>query len=116
GWTAAGLYGSLAITAGWPRLQTRIGRPLAPGILSPRKDHSQGRTSSLRCGRSTLTLIFRGNGSAAIEGNGQKSRSPLARKCQPPLADIASLVLLAASLRLDVKPAKYMATPMSFSS
>jgi hypothetical protein len=26
---------------------------LAPGILSPSKDHRQGRTSSLRCGRST---------------------------------------------------------------
>jgi hypothetical protein len=29
-------------------------------ILPPCKDHSQGRTSSLRCGRSTLTLIFHG--------------------------------------------------------
>jgi hypothetical protein len=45
----------------WPRLQERAAVPLAPGILSPRKDHSQGRTSSLRCGRSTLTVIFRGN-------------------------------------------------------
>jgi hypothetical protein len=33
---------------------------LAPGILSPRKTTDQGRTSSLRCGRSTLTLIFHG--------------------------------------------------------
>jgi hypothetical protein len=39
---------------------------LAPGILSPRKDHRQGRTSSLRCGRSTLTLIFPGKSSAPI--------------------------------------------------
>ena len=42
------------------RLQELLGGPPAPGILSPRKDHSQGRTSSLRCGRSTLTLIFHG--------------------------------------------------------
>jgi hypothetical protein len=39
---------------------------LAPGILSPRKDHRQGRTSSLRCGRSTLTVIFPGKTSAPI--------------------------------------------------
>jgi hypothetical protein len=32
----------------------------APGILKPRKDHNQGRTSSLRSGRSTLILIFHG--------------------------------------------------------
>ena len=51
--------------------------------------HPLNYAALLRCGRSTLTLIFRGNGSAAIEGNGQKSRSPLARKCQPPIADIA---------------------------
>ena len=38
----------------------------APGILSPRKDHSQGRTSSLRCGRSTLTVIFHGKTPAPI--------------------------------------------------
>jgi hypothetical protein len=34
--------------------------PPAPGTLTPRKDHNQGRTSSLRCGRSTLILIFHG--------------------------------------------------------
>jgi hypothetical protein len=28
--------------------------------LTPRRDHNQGRTSSLRCGRSTLILIFHG--------------------------------------------------------
>ena len=28
--------------------------------MPPRKDHNQGRTSSLRCGRSTLILIFHG--------------------------------------------------------
>ena len=39
---------------------------LAPGSLSPCKDHHQGRTSSLRCGRSTLTLIFPGKPSAPI--------------------------------------------------
>jgi hypothetical protein len=44
----------------WPHLQEQPGGPPAPGILSPRKDQSQGRTSSLRCGRSTLTLIFHG--------------------------------------------------------
>ena len=38
----------------WP------GGPPAPGMLTPRKDHNQGRTSSLRCGRSTLILIFHG--------------------------------------------------------
>ena len=39
---------------------------LAPGILSPRKDHRQGRTSSLRCGRSTLTVIFHGKTLAPV--------------------------------------------------
>jgi len=28
--------------------------------VPPRKDHNKGRTSSLRCGRSTLILIFHG--------------------------------------------------------
>jgi hypothetical protein len=39
----------------------------APGIVKPRKDHNQGRTSSLRCGRSTLILIFHGK-SGAYQG------------------------------------------------
>jgi hypothetical protein len=47
---------------------------LAPGTLSPRTDHRQGRTSSLRCGRSTLTLIFPGKTSAPI---GRKDRTRL---------------------------------------
>ena len=41
-------------------LQEPRGVLLAPGIVSPRKDRCQGRTSSLRCGRSTLTAIFPG--------------------------------------------------------
>jgi hypothetical protein len=44
----------------WPRLQEQPDRPPAPDTLTPRKDHNQGRTSSLRCGRSTLILIFHG--------------------------------------------------------
>jgi hypothetical protein len=44
---------------------------LAPGILSPRKDHRQGRTSSLRCGRSTLTLIFHGKTRHLSGGRGR---------------------------------------------
>jgi hypothetical protein len=44
----------------WPRLQELPGGPPAPDMLTPRKDHNQGRTSSLRCGRSTLILIFHG--------------------------------------------------------
>jgi hypothetical protein len=47
---------------------------LAPGILSPRKDHCQGRTSSLRCGRSTLTVIFHGKDSAPVRRTGKESR------------------------------------------
>ncbi len=42
------------------RLQELPGGPPAPAILSPHKDHNQGRTSSPRCGRSTLILIFHG--------------------------------------------------------
>src|SRR5262249_20003502 len=40
--------------------KSQPGGPPAPGSLTPRKDHNQGRTSSLRCGRSTLILIFHG--------------------------------------------------------
>jgi hypothetical protein len=51
---------------------------LAPGIVPPRKDHNQGRTSSLRCGRSTLILIFHGKvgrlpGGPAREGKGSST-------------------------------------------
>ncbi len=48
---------------------------LAPGILSPCKDHRQGRTSSLRCGRSTLTLIFPGKTRHLSGGRGRCRRS-----------------------------------------
>ena len=45
----------------------RSGRAvLAPGVLSLCKDHRQGRTSSLRCLCSTLTLIFPGKTLAPI--------------------------------------------------
>jgi hypothetical protein len=44
---------------------------LAPGILSPRKITDQGRTSSLRCGRSTLTLIFHGKTRHLSGGRGK---------------------------------------------
>jgi hypothetical protein len=40
---------------------------LAPVILSRRKDHSPGHTSSLRYGRSTLTLIFHGKSGAPVQ-------------------------------------------------
>jgi hypothetical protein len=39
-------------------------------MLTPRKDHNQGRTSSLRCGRSTLILIFHGKIGAYREDGG----------------------------------------------
>src|SRR5262249_22265604 len=40
--------------------KSQPGGPPAPGRLTPRQDHNQGRTSSLPCGRSTLILIFHG--------------------------------------------------------
>jgi hypothetical protein len=50
----------------------RASRAVLPrrAIVPPRKDHSQGRTSSLRCGRSTLTLIFHGNIGTCREDRG----------------------------------------------
>jgi hypothetical protein len=52
-------------------LRNLTGASSAPDILSPSKDHSQGRTSSLRCGRSTLTVIFPGKTSAPIRRTGE---------------------------------------------
>jgi len=47
---------------------------LAPGIVPPRKDQNQGRSSSLRCGRSTLILIFHGkHGTYQEDGGGDDS-------------------------------------------
>jgi hypothetical protein len=47
----------------------------APGIVPPRKDHNQGRTSSLRCGRSTLILIFHGK-NRRLSGGRERTRAP----------------------------------------
>jgi hypothetical protein len=52
----------------------RAGHPLA------RKDHRQGRTSSLRCGRSTLTLIFHRKTRLLIRRFGQVRRAAGARQ------------------------------------
>ena len=49
---------------GWP------GRPPVAGQSLTGKDHHQGRTSSLRCGRSTLTVIFSGKTSAPYQEDG----------------------------------------------
>ena len=70
---------------GWP------GRPPVAGQSLTGKDHHQGRTSSLRCGRSTLTVIFSGKTSAPIRRTGEvwRYRVPL-RLCP-------------ASRRLEVK-------------
>jgi hypothetical protein len=51
----------------------RANRAVLPrrASLTPRKDHNQGRTSSLRCGRSTLILIFPGKTCSACKEDGQ---------------------------------------------
>jgi hypothetical protein len=47
------------ISSGPPARASRAVLPRRAS-LTPRKDHNQGRTSSLRCGRSTLIVIFHG--------------------------------------------------------
>ena len=54
---------------------------LAPGILKPRKDHNQGRTSSLRSGRSTLILIFHGKTRHLSGGRTKLHSASIARRC-----------------------------------
>jgi hypothetical protein len=55
--------------------ESRPGGPPAPGSLTPRKDHNQGRTSSLRCGRSTLIVIFHGKNRHLSGGRGECGRA-----------------------------------------
>ena len=46
---------------------------LAPGILSPRKDQSQGGAPAAKRGRTTLTVIFHGKTSAPIRRTGRSA-------------------------------------------
>jgi hypothetical protein len=63
----------------WPRPQERTAVPLAPGILSPSKDHRQGALAALAsCGwrkRHPLSSDLPRRTLAPIEGNGGESRS-----------------------------------------
>jgi hypothetical protein len=54
-----------------PHPRNLTGPVPAPGIVSPSRDHSQGRTSSLRCGRSTLSVIFPGKTRHLSGGRGR---------------------------------------------
>ena len=68
-WLLTAMRSAPHLPAGGPRrhsppvaVPARAGRAVLPrrASLTPRKDHNPGRTSSLRCGRSTLILIFHG--------------------------------------------------------
>jgi hypothetical protein len=70
--------------------KSQPGGPPAPGSLTPRKDHNQGRTSSLRCGRSTLILIFHGKIGACREDGAQSASH---RFIQPSWRDMPPAVI-----------------------
>ena len=83
---AAAVRSAPHLPAGGPRRHAppvaapaRAGRAVLPrrASLTPRKDHNQGRTSSLRCGRSALILIFHGKNRAP---SGRTALSRLSRR------------------------------------
>jgi len=83
-WPASRRAGAPPSRGRWPWRPSGPPVPLVPGILSPRKDHRQGRA----CGAShamaqapPLPLIFHGKTSAAIERDGTKFAGQVS---QPP--------------------------------